>query len=134
VKSDLVIDNSALIEFFTAVRPDRALRQRILTSTPIAPELLDAEALHSLRRMSRNGEIRSDHAEQTLVEILSAPILRTAHRPLAGRAWQLRHAITAYDALYVALAERLNIPLVTCDAKLARSNGHNAKIELYPAQ
>ncbi|MPY84919.1 MAG: VapC toxin family PIN domain ribonuclease [Actinophytocola sp.] len=113
MKSDLVIDNSALIEFFTAVRPDRALRQRILTSTPIAPELLDAEAL---------------------VEILSAPILRTGHRPLAGRAWQLRHAITAYDALYVALAERLDIPLVTCDAKLARSNGHNAKIELYPAQ
>lgn len=134
MKSDLVIDNSALIEFFTAARPDRALRQRILTSTPSAPELLDAEALHTLRRMSRNGDISSHHAEQTLIEILSAPILRTGHRPLAARAWQLRHAITAYDALYVALAERLDIPLVTCDAKLARSNGHNAKIELYPAR
>ncbi len=53
---------------------------------------------------------------------------------MAARAWQLRHAITAYDALYVALDERLDIPLVTCDAKLARSNGHTAKIELYPAQ
>ena len=48
------------------------------------------------------------------------------------RIWELRHSITPYDAAYVALAERLRVPPVTCDAKLAGSNGHNARIELYP--
>lgn len=51
--------------------------------------------------------------------------------PLIQRVWELRHSITAYDASYVALAEQLDIPLITCDAKLAGSNGHKAEIELY---
>jgi len=50
---------------------------------------------------------------------------------LIERIWELRHTITAYDASYVALAELLDVPLVTCDAKLATSNGHKAEIELY---
>lgn len=104
--AEVVIDNSALIEFLTVTDHDVRLRRRILTSRAAAPELLDA--------------------------VLEAPIARTGHRALARRALELRDAITACDALYVALAEQLNVPLVTCDAKLARSNGHQARIELYP--
>ena len=66
------------------------------------------------------------------MEVLpDAPIVRVPHRPLIERIWELRHTITAYDASYVALAELLDVPLVTCDAKLATSNGHKAEIELY---
>jgi predicted nucleic acid-binding protein len=43
--------------------------------------------------------------------------------------WQLRAAVTAYDAVYLALAEGLDAPLLTCDAKLSRSHGHRARIE-----
>ena len=46
------------------------------------------------------------------------------------RLWELRESITAYDATYVALAEALDSPLITCDSKLARSHGHGATIEL----
>jgi predicted nucleic acid-binding protein len=45
------------------------------------------------------------------------------------RAWKLRENITAYDAMYVALAEALDAPLVTCDRPLAHTAGHAATIE-----
>jgi predicted nucleic acid-binding protein len=65
-------------------------------------------------------------------DLRSLPITETSHLALVSRMWELRHSITAYDAAYVALAEHLDVPLITCDGKLARSHGHNAKIELYP--
>jgi predicted nucleic acid-binding protein len=55
---------------------------------------------------------------------------RTAYQVLLDRIWQLRDSMTAYDAAYVAFAEVLNAPLLTCDEKLARSHGHRARIEL----
>lgn len=82
--------------------------------------------------MCRGRVIAEADASKTLGTIMRTPIARSSHRPLTARAWQLRHAISAYDALYVALAETLGVPLVTCDAKLAGSNGHRAEIELYP--
>jgi predicted nucleic acid-binding protein len=57
-------------------------------------------------------------------------IERASHQPLLGRVWQLRESMTAYDGAYVALAEALDAPVVTCDRKLARSHGHRARIEL----
>lgn len=60
------------------------------------------------------------------------PVTRAPHRPLLRRVWELRHSIRPYDAAFVALAERLDVPLVTCDARLAKSNGHTAEVELYP--
>lgn len=61
------------------------------------------------------------------------PVDRAPHRPRTPRAWQLRDAISGYDASHVALAERLGVPLVTTDAELARRSGHKAEIEVYPA-
>jgi predicted nucleic acid-binding protein len=58
-------------------------------------------------------------------------IERYPHTTLRGRIWALRHAVTAYDAAYVALAEALDLPLVTSDLRLARSSGHRAVIESF---
>lgn len=128
----IVVDASAVLEFFTGAAPDEKLRRRILTTRAAAPELLDVEVAHVLRRMAARGDIPDADAEEALRDITEAPIARTPHRPLVPRIWELRHAVTAYDAAYVALAEALNVPLVTSDAKLAGSNGHNAVIELFP--
>jgi predicted nucleic acid-binding protein len=127
----IVVDSSALLEML-GPSPDRDLARRIWTSIPIAPEIIDLEVLHVLRRLVRHDPavVAAANAQVTLLP--GTPITRIPHRILVGRIWQLRHAITAYDGAYVALAERLGVPLVTCDAKLARSNGHHAKIELYP--
>jgi predicted nucleic acid-binding protein len=55
---------------------------------------------------------------------------RHPHLDLLTRAWKLRENVTAYDAMYVALAEALDAPLVRCDRPLASTAGHGATIEV----
>ncbi|APU14220.1 MULTISPECIES: type II toxin-antitoxin system VapC family toxin [Actinoalloteichus] len=129
---DCVIDNSALIESVAVAKPDVRLIRRMLASSACAPEIIDAEALRVLRSMNLRQELSSAQAERALTRVSEAPIARVPLKPLVARAWNLRHSVSAYDALYIALAEVFDVPLLTCDAKLARSNGHNAKIELFP--
>jgi predicted nucleic acid-binding protein len=62
--------------------------------------------------------------------LASLPLHRHGHAPLLSRVWELRESMTAYDAAYIALAEGLEAPLLTCDAKLRRSHGHDARVEL----
>jgi predicted nucleic acid-binding protein len=133
VSVDIVVDNSALIEFIAGRAPDDRLVRRLVTARSAAPELIDAEALHVLRRNTQRKELTDDRALGHLQIILETPIVRVSHRALLPRAWELRHAVTAYDALYVALAELLDVPLITCDAKLGGANGHQARVEVYPA-
>ena len=52
-------------------------------------------------------------------------------QPLAERVWELRHQFTSCDACYVTLAEALDAPLYTCDAKLD-SDGHDAEVRVFP--
>ena len=63
-------------------------------------------------------------------DFLELRIERHPHGVLAARAWELRDAFSAYDAMYVALAELLEAPLVTADAKLQRGHGHRARVEV----
>jgi predicted nucleic acid-binding protein len=129
---DAVIDTSAMIEVLTGNKPDETLRKRVQLSRLAAPEIFDLEAANVLRRLVRRGALRAADATEFLTDIGNAPVARAPHRPLIERVWQLRHSVRAYDAAYLALAEHLGVPLVTCDAKLAGSNGHRAEIELYP--
>ncbi|HEX3779323.1 MAG TPA: type II toxin-antitoxin system VapC family toxin [Pseudonocardiaceae bacterium] len=133
----IVVDNSALIEIVASIGTtaeqgrDKDLLRRLMLSTGCAPEIIDAEALNVLRRMAMRGHLTDEQATLALSRVADAPIRRFEHRPLLHDAWRLRHAITGSDALYVALAEQLDAPLITCDGRLANSNGHNARIELY---
>ena len=52
------------------------------------------------------------------------------HLDLLTRAWKLRENVTVHDAMYIALAEALDAPMVTCDAPLGRAPGHRARIEV----
>lgn len=127
-----VVDTSALMELLIGADPDHKLVQRLLTSTSAAPQLLTAESLHVLRKLARRGLITDGQAEEALDNLLDVPIALIDHVPLARRAWELRHVAPAHDALYLALAEELDVPLVTCDARLAGASGHKAEVELYP--
>lgn len=129
---DFVIDASALVELATARAPDRGLVRRAQTGQAAAPELIDLEALSVVRSMLRRGSLDDAAAHQAAAQLELAPVARLTHRPLLPRVWELRHGITAYDAAYVALAEQLDVPLLTCDAKLGGSNGHRAEIVVYP--
>lgn len=130
--AQFVIDSSALLELFTGASPDPRLRRRALTQTAGAPELVDIEVANGLRRMVVRGLLSSSVALAVFRDIRDTPVSRAPHCSLLERIWELRDSITPYDAAYVALAEHLAVPLVTCDGRLARSNGHDAEIELYP--
>lgn len=132
-KSRFVLDASAALAILAGKNLDAALRRRVLSGYPAAPEIFDLEVLSTLRKQLRAGILAPTLADRLVDRLRVFPVDRSPHRPLTHRAWELRHAITIYDASYVALAEKLRVPLVTTDAKLARSNGHKAEIELYPA-
>ncbi|NUT95355.1 MAG: type II toxin-antitoxin system VapC family toxin [Saccharothrix sp.] len=127
-----VVDASAIIEVVAAKSPDPALLRRLSTSVVAAPELLDVEVLGVLRRLERTGALSSREATSALAMLHKAPVERISHRPLVETAWEVRHNVHSADAFYLALARRLAVPVVTCDAKLAGSHGHQVEIEVYP--
>ena len=94
------------------------------------PHLLDLEVIQVLRRYSHHHILTNHRSTQALDDFLDFPLTRYSHQPLLSRIWELRENFTAYDAAYVSLAEVLNIPLVTCNAKLTTAPGHTAKIVL----
>ena len=95
-----------------------------------APHLIDIEFAHALRRFVLVREIELAVAQQAFQDFEDLPLNRYPHAVFLSRIWELRNALSAYDAAYVALAEALHAPLVTCDAKLSRSHGHRAEIRL----
>jgi predicted nucleic acid-binding protein len=94
------------------------------------PHLIDAEAAHALRRHATAGAISADRGRDLLADFVDIPMQRHPHDWLLPRVWELRHNLTAYDAIYIALAEALDAPLVTRDQRLATAPGHHAKVEL----
>lgn len=95
-----------------------------------APHLLDVEVAQALRRLVRTGEVLADRAEEALGDLTAFDLRRHVHLLFLGRAWELRDNFTAYDAMYVALAEAIDAPLVTCDGPLGATPGHAARIEV----
>ena len=100
----------------------------------LVPHLLDAEVTSVLRRATREGRLTARSAVQALDDLMALELQRFSHVPLLPRAWELRENLTVYDALYVALAERMDVPLVTLDARLAAAPGIRAVIVMPPAR
>jgi predicted nucleic acid-binding protein len=128
----IVIDASALIEILLRTERAELLMERAFSGSEHmhAPQLLDIEITQVLRRLVLRKEISTARAEQALDDLANLLIERHQHQDLVRRIWQLRGSLTAYDGAYVALAEALDAPLLTCDAKLAGAHGHGATIEL----
>jgi predicted nucleic acid-binding protein len=94
-----------------------------------APVTLDAEVLHGLRRQWLIGRVGDAEVVGAFELLRTRAITRHPVLPLLDRMWAVRRNITAYDAGYVALAESLDLPLLTRDGRLARSSGHAARVE-----
>jgi predicted nucleic acid-binding protein len=130
----LVVDTSAVLEALAASDPASGLVERLALDGDLhAPHLVDTEVLHALRGMTIGGAISSERAADARSDFADLTLVRYPHQPLSDRVWQLRHNLTAYDATFVALAETLGAPLITCDARLASAPGHTARIELFGA-
>lgn len=128
----LVLDTSAILDAIAADEPAPGLIARLASDGDFhAPDLIDIEILHALRGMAIRKEITVERAEDARTDFADTVLLRYPHEPLSDRIWSLRHNLTAYDAAFVALAETLEAPLITCDGRLASSSGHDAEIELF---
>lgn len=129
----IVIDASAMAELVVGGTPRAArLAARLEGDLSLhAPHLVDLEVTSVLRSLEARGQLTAAAASHALILLLSVDLTRYPHEALVPRIWQLRGNLTAYDASYVALAENLSAPLVTCDSKLAAAPGHRAKVELF---
>ena len=128
----IVVDASALLEALLRTPAARAVEERLFEpqQTLHAPHLLDIEVAQVIRRYAANGEIDSERGRAALTDLADFPFRRYPHDFLLPRVWDLRNNLTAYDAVYVALAEALDAPLLTRDQRLAAAAGHHARVEL----
>jgi predicted nucleic acid-binding protein len=126
-----VIDASAYIHGYTETTPSAdSLRRRVAGGTVHAPHLLVAEVGSAVRRMTHSGVLKPDRAVALLDGASSIVTRHYAHGPLARLAWTFRSSVSFYDALYLALATTLSIPLLTSDARLARAPGLPCTVEV----
>lgn len=128
----IVVDASALLEFLLQTPLGTRIETRLFREEHElhAPHLVDVEVVQGLRRLVRTGEVSPGRADDAIADLTDLDLHRHAHLDLMDRAWKLRDNITAYDAMYVALAEALDAPIVTCDRPLASAPGHRARIEV----
>jgi predicted nucleic acid-binding protein len=128
----IVLDASAAVDWLVQTPAARRIESRIFARNQSlhAPELLDLEVAQVLRRLVREDTLSASRAEQAIQDLLDLRLTRYPHSLLLPRIWQLRHNLSAYDAAYVVLAEKLGATLLTRDARLASAAGRVATIEV----
>jgi len=128
----IVVDASAVLEVLLRTPAASAVEKWLFdpSHTLHAPDLLDVEVAQVVRRYAANGEIDGERGRAALADLAGLPVHRYPHDFLLPRVWELRGNLTAYDAVYVALAEALDALLLTRDKRLAAAPGHRARIEL----
>lgn len=128
----IVIDASAALEMLLQTPAAEKIAARVLQrgETLHAPHLIDVEIAQVLRRYTLSGQVATKRCRDALDDWQAFRVHRYPHEPLMTRIWELRDNLTAYDAAYVALAEALEAPLLTRDARIAKAPGHRAQVDL----
>lgn len=131
----IVLDTSAAIAALIGQDLHPGLRARLSTARGIhAPHLIDVEMLSALRGLLRQGNLSADRAADARRDFSDLAIRRYPIVGIADRVWDLRNSMTPHDACFIALAEALDCPLITCDRRLARAAGHLAEVEVFAQQ
>lgn len=119
----IVVDASVLTDFLLGRRETHVAVEDELgdrSEEPLhAPELVEPEVLNALRRLLHRRSVSAEQAEAAVADLGRTRLARYPHAPLRERVWDLRHNLTAYDALYLSLAEALDARLLTADEGLA---------------
>lgn len=131
----IVADASVFVDMFLGLggqAGDELARRLARKELISAPHLLDAEVGQALRGLCLRGRMTVDRARASLQDLQTLPVRRYPHTRLLYRAFELRDNVTVYDGLYLALAEALDVPLLSCDAAMANVPGCAASVEVLP--
>jgi predicted nucleic acid-binding protein len=128
----IVADASAMVEVLLQLPATEAVEAYLLDpgTTLHAPHLLDVEVVQVVRRLVAAGKIHSRRGREAIDDLADMKIRRHPHDWLLPRVWELRGNLSAYDAIYVALAEMLDAPLLTRDRRLADAARRYARVEI----
>ena len=128
----IVADASVLMEVLLRTPIGTEVEKQLFApgQTINIPHLTDLEVLQVLRRYLRKRVLSAVRARQAIDDYVDLPLNRYPHGVLLPRIWDLRDNFTAYDAAYIALAEALDSPLMTCDRAFA-ARGHGAKVMVF---
>jgi predicted nucleic acid-binding protein len=128
----IVLDASAVIEWLLQTPTGAKIAARLTASaeTAHAPHLVDVEVLQVMRRLVRSRTMTAARGQAATQDLAELRLTRYPHDTLLARAWELRNNLSAYDAMYVALAESLDAPLLTCDARISTAPGHSVRVEV----
>lgn len=127
----IVVDASCLYEVVVDSPRAESIRRRLAGAAEhAAPQVVDVEVFSLIRRDYLAGHLDETLATLAVDDLRSWPGERFGHRALLARAWELRHAVRGWDAMYVALAEILDAPLLTLDRRLATAAGPRCPVEV----
>lgn len=127
----IVVDASIIVTGLADDGPDGdRVRDRLRAERLVAPHLIDLEVASAWRRLVSAGNLDERRAALALADLSSLRLERAPHGPLLDRCWELRHNLTIYDAVYVALAELMEISVLTGDARLANAAGIHCDVEV----
>ena len=128
----IVLDASSAVELLDGSSLGESVAERIGDSCESlhAPHLIDLEVAQAYRRAVLAGAVSTTRAAEALEDLSDLDIIRYPHDRLLPRVWALRHNLSAYDASYIALAEALDCPVLTCDRRLGRAVGAETLVEL----
>ncbi len=129
----IVLDASAAVDWLLQTSAGQQIEKRMYARNDSlhAPHLLDLEVGQVLRRLVREAVISAQRAQEAIEDLVDLRITRYPHFVFLPRIWQLRHTLSAYDAAYVVLAEKLGATLVTRDARLASASGRAVAVEVF---
>jgi predicted nucleic acid-binding protein len=129
----IVLDASAVVEWLLRLPRADAVEARMASPDATSmhvPHLLAVEVAQVVRRFVTAGGLSATRGEEALADLADLDAYRHPHEPLLPIMWEVRANLTAYDAVYVALARALDAPLVTLDRRLADAPGHGALVDL----